>query len=431
MVCLGGRVAELSIIDQPERSDAEGLLQNGCAQNGPGVLDLPQWRRVFIFGLLLCAEFLYGWAWNTVDVLRPFFRHSLNLSLIQAGSAYSAQGAGALVGAVVAGQLADRFDRRQVLAGLILGYGLVLMVGVGVANYPELLAQRFVLGLFMGGSFPVGVSIYVTLFQARVRGRLAGILNVAFSSSIIALGLALGFIGGRDWRLLFWAGGVPAVLIAAAVYLLLPRFARTARSSGDRLPVAELFRPEFRKQTLLLATMTGLNFFGYQAFSGWLTTYLTSARDLDAAVAGELVAWQFTGNIIGGFVWGWAADRLGRRFNALGFFVAAGAIILYLAIPTQLSLLRAVGFLYGATICCSVIWGPWLAELYPAHLRATASSIFNWGRVISFFAPLITATIASRFGLAAAMLAGAGSFILAAIIWLLQPETLVRHAART
>jgi len=418
-------VTEAAIVEQTKGPGAVELPQADLA-----VLDLPQWRRLFIFGLLLCAEFLYGWAWNTVDVLRPFFRHSLHLSLLQAGSAYSAQGAGALVGAVVAGQLADRIDRRQVLAGLILGYGLVLMIGVGVANYPELLAQRFVLGLFMGGSFPVGVSIYVTLFHARVRGRLAGILNVAFSSSIIALGLALGFIGGRDWRLLLWLGGVPAVLIAAAVYLFVPPFARITATRGDRLPVTELFRPEFRKQTLLLATMTGLNFFGYQAFSGWLTTYLTSARGLDAAAAGELVAWQFTGNIIGGFAWGWAADRLGRRFNALGFFIAAGAIMLYLALPTQLPLLRAVGFLYGATICCSVIWGPWLAELYPPHLRATASSIFNWGRVISFFAPLITATLASRFGLASAMLAGAGSFMLAAIIWLLQPETLVRHAAR-
>jgi hypothetical protein len=31
-----------------------------------------------------------------------------------------------------------------------------------------------------------------------------------------------------------------------------------------------------RRQTLTLAAMTGLNFFGYAAFSGWLTTYLTA-----------------------------------------------------------------------------------------------------------------------------------------------------------
>lgn len=388
-------------------------------------------RRISIFALLLSAEFLYGWAWNTVDVLRPFLRQSLDLTLLQAGSMYSAQGAGALVGAIVAGQLADRFDRRKVLAGLVMGYGVMLLAGLAVVSYPQLLAQRFVMGLFMGGSFPVGVSIYVYLFDARIRGRLAGVLNVAFSSAIIMLGVALSIIGRGDWRLLFWLGGLPALVLSLAILVLVPPFPRVMRVDGraaPRLPIGEMFAPAVRKQTLMLAAMTGLNFFGYQAFSGWLTTYLTGPRGLDVGIAGELVAWQFTGNILGGFAWGWAADRFGRRFNALGFIVAAGAIVLYILVPTNLPLLRAIGFLYGSTICCSVVWGPWLAELYPPHLRATASSIFNWGRIISFFAPLITATIATSFGLAAAMLAGAASFVLAAVIWLFQRETLVRNS---
>ena len=176
----------------------------------------------------------------------------------------------------------------------------------------------------------------------------------------------------------------------------------------------------------MLALMTGLNFFGYQAYSGWLTTYLTEVRGLSGAVAGELVAWQFAGNILGGFVWGWAADRFGRRFNAIGFLIAAAAIAAFLVSPTQPAALTAIGFVYGGTLCSSVIWGPWLAELYPPHLRSTAASIFNWGRVISFFAPLVTAGIAGSLGLAAAMLSASVSFTLAACIWLLQRETLTR-----
>ena len=113
-------------------------------------------RQVAIFGLLLCAEFFYGWAWNTVDVLRPFIRDSLGLTLLQAGSAYSAQGAGALIGAVVIGQMADRLGRRRMLATLVAGYGVMLLAGTLVGSYIELLAQRFVLGFFAGASFPVG-----------------------------------------------------------------------------------------------------------------------------------------------------------------------------------------------------------------------------------------------------------------------------------
>ena len=385
-------------------------------------------RRLLVFGLLLCCEFLYGWAWNTVDVLRPFLRASLHLSLLQSGSAYSAQGAGALVGAIVMGQVADRFGRRNALSAIILGFGLLLMAGVTVGSYPALLAQRSGLGFFLGAVFPVGVGIYVDLFRPGVRGRLAGTLNISFSGSIIVLGLALGLTTRHDWRILLWIGALPCFVLAPAVFLLIPETpAVTSAGAGRRsLPIGELFHPALRRQTLLLATMTGLNFFGYQAYSGWLTTYLTGERGLSAIDAGSLVAWQFAGNILGGFFWGWTADRFGRRFNALGFLIASVSIGLFLAAPTQLLLLRVIGFLYGATLCSSVIWGPWLAELYPPHLRSTAASIFNWGRVISFFAPLVTAGIAGRFGLPAAMLTGSVSFALAACIWLLQPETLNR-----
>lgn len=395
--------------------------------------DMTHGRRVTIFVLLLIAEFLYGWAWNTVDVLRPFLRDSLHLSLLQAGSMYSAQGSGALVGAIVIGQLADRFGRRVMLSILILGYGVMLLAGAIVQNYPELLLQRFLLGFFMGASFPVGVGIYANLFAARVRGRLAGTLNAAFSASILSLGLAMGWIGHSDWRILFYAGGIPSILIAGLALVLIPKHSAVDRHhvSSGHLPIAELFHRDVRKQTLLLATMTGLNFFGYQAFSGWLTTYLTGERGMDAGAAGSLVAWSFAGNIIGGFIWGYAADRLGRRFNALGFVIASVAIAVFLALPTNIILLRAIGFIYGGALCSSVIWGPWLAELYPPHLRSTAASIFNWGRVISFFAPLITASIAGAFGLTAAMSTSCIAFGLAAVIWFSQRETLPELQHRT
>lgn len=391
---------------------------------------LPQWRRLAIFGLLVVSEFLYGWAWNSVDVLRPFLRESLGLSLLEAGSTYSAQGAGALIGAILIGQLADRFGRRLMLSILIFGYGVMLLAGNLVGSYPALLAQRFLLGLFMGGSFPVSVGIYVTLFSPRVRGLLAGMLYGFFGFSIVALGLAVGLLGNRDWHLLLWIGGVPPLFLAALVLVVIPKVSAIDRFHVTRakLPVSELFHRGVRRQTLLLAAMTGLNFFGYQAYSGWLTTYLTSVRGLSPAVSGELVAWQFAGNIFGGFAWGWAADRFGRRTNAYGFLIASMAIAIFLSVPTDFALLSIIGFVYGAALSASVIWGPWLAELYPPHLRSTAASIFNWGRIISFFAPLITATVASRFGLSAAMLLASLSFGLAAVIWLMQRETLDRSA---
>jgi MFS family permease len=179
-------------------------------------------RQIAIFALLLVCEFMYGWAWNTVDVLRPFIRQSLHLSLLQAGSAYSAQGAGALTGAVIIGQLADRFGRRRMLAILVTGYGCMLIGGVAVGSYIELLIQRFGLGLFAGASFPVSVGIYCNLFRPTLRGRLAGTLNASFSFSIVALGMAMGFVAPGDWHALLWAGGIPPIILALVALLLIP-----------------------------------------------------------------------------------------------------------------------------------------------------------------------------------------------------------------
>ena len=383
-------------------------------------------RQVAIFALLLVCEFFYGWAWNTVDVLRPFIRQALGLSLLQSGSAYSAQGSGALIGAVVIGQMADRLGRRRMLATLILGYGLMLLAGVVVSSYLELLLQRFLLGFFAGASFPVVVGIYVNLFSPTLRGRLAGMLNAMFSLSIVMLGVAMSAVPADHWHALLWIGGLPPLVLAVVVLALIPANCAVdlVQRATSRLPVGELFAPGLRRQTVMLAAMTGLNFFGYAAYSGWLTTYLTGERGFSPAMAGELVAWQFAGNIVGGFFWGWTADRFGRRFNAIGFIIAAVAIVGYLLAPSDPLLLKLLGLIYGAALCSSVIWGPWMAELYPRHLQSTAASIFNWGRVISFFAPLITAQIAAAFSLRTAMFTAAIAFATAAAIWLMQRETL-------
>ena len=397
----------------------------------PVLSDLPLSRRLVAFGFLLIAEFFYGWAWNTVDVLRPFLRASLGLTLVQAGSAYSAQGAGALVGAITIGQLADRLGRRTMLVAVMAGYGLMLIAGVFVSTYTELLLQRFILGLFLGGSFPVVVGIYCDLFKPTLRGKLASAINTTFSSAIILLGIAFGHLGHHDWRVLLWLGGAPPVVLAGLAFIAVPESSHRSASSAGKssIPITELFAPHFRRQTLLLAALTGLNFFSYQAFSGWLTTYLQTTRNLPMDQVGHLVSSQFIGNILGGFLWGWAADRYGRRFGALGFLLTAAAIIAYLTVPALFLLLLCIGFVYGFALSASVIWGPWLAELYPPHLKSTASSIFNWGRLISFFSPLITGALAAHFGLRSSMFVSSGTFLCAAIIWIALPETLGRDKA--
>lgn len=398
--------------------------------------DFTQSRRFAALAFLLVAYFFYAWSWNTVDILRPYIKESLGLSDLQAGSAYTLQSIGAILGAVVMGQIADKIGRRNALVISMFGYGTGLLSALLVTSYTGLIFQRIGLGFFMGSMFPIAVGIYSGLFARDVRGLIAGFVLGTYNVAVAALGFlsAAAFRAGYDWTVLLWAGAVP-VALALFAFVVIPDDRHFIPMDGNSdeeatakaaLPIAELFKPGVARQTILLATMTGLNFFAYQAFTGWASTYLKEDRGIPDTVVGDVLGWQFIGAAIGGLVWGWISDRFGRRVAAWGFVVAAAIIPVYLFVPLPIGLLELTGFTYGLMLSCSAIWGPWLSELYPPHLRSTAASIFNWGRVISMTAPLITAPLAEAFGRAPVMSLASISFLAAAFIWLRLPETVVR-----
>ncbi|PLK22475.1 hypothetical protein C0V72_14755 [Porphyrobacter sp. TH134] len=401
--------------------------------------DISQTRRIAALVFLLVGYFFYAWSWNTVDILRPYIKDDLGLSLTQSGSLYTVQAVGAILGAVVMGQVADTIGRRNALMIAMIGYGTMLLSGLVVADYASLVGQRVLMGFFMGAMYPIAVGIYSGLFPVRVRGLIAGFVLGTYNVAVSALGFlsAAAFRAGADWKVLLYAGAAPVVLALFAL-IVVPDDRRIipfggapggSTTAASKLPIAELFRPGVSRQTLLLATMSGLNFFAYQAFTGWASTYLKSERGIPDTVVGDVLGWQFIGAALGGLIWGWISDRLGRRSGAAGFVLAAAIIPVYLFVPLPLELLEALGFAYGVMLSASAIWGPWLSELYPPHLRSTAASIYNWGRVISMTAPLITAPLAEAVGLAPVMALASVSFLMAAGIWSVLPETAGRPAA--
>lgn len=398
--------------------------------------DFSKGHRYGALAFLLVAYFFYAWSWNTVDILRPYIKESLGLTDLQAGSSYTLQSIGAIVGAVVMGQVADKIGRRNALVISMFGYGTGLLSALLVTSYTGLIFQRIGLGFFMGSMFPIAVGIYSGLFARDVRGVIAGFVLGTYNLAVAALGFlsAAAFRAGYDWTVLLWAGAVP-VALALFAFLVIPDdrhfipmdgTSESEATAKTKLPIAELFKPGVARQTILLATMTGLNFFAYQAFTGWATTYLKEDRGIPDTVVGDVLGWQFIGAAIGGLVWGLISDRFGRRIAAWGFIVAAAIIPVYLFLPLPIGLLELTGFTYGLMLSCSAIWGPWLSELYPPHLRSTAASIFNWGRVISMTAPLITAPLAESFGRAPVMSLASLSFLAAAFIWFRMPETVIR-----
>ena len=386
--------------------------------------------RLQMLAFLVALQFFYAWAWNSSDVLRPAFRAALHLSLSEVGAGYSAQVVGALIGALAVVRFEHRVGRRHTLAFVTAGTGLSLLAGIVVPNWPLFLLQRFMVGAFGGAVFPLTIGLIAELFESRVRGRLASMIDGTYFSAVVALGLASGQAGLDGWRGLLWIGGLPPLLFAIAAYRFVPEYAVAVHDTPTPRPrasIADLFGAPYRARTLMLSAMMGANACGSQAFSGWLTTYLYDVAKFSGPDVGAVVACQFAGSATGAIAWGWAIDRYGRRAGALGLLTAAVATTAFLLSPREPAILGVIAMLYGLAFSAVVSLGPWLVELYPPGLRTAATSMFQWGRFISLVVPPLTGGLAAYWGLPVAMGTAVIAFILSSIIWSRLPETLSRN----
>ena len=393
--------------------------------------DLSETRRWLTFAALMGVYVFYSFCWNTENFLRPYMAESLGLTKEQVAGFYSLQALGALIGALIIPQFADRYSRRNTFALIAVAFGFAAIAALAVDSFFTALAQRFVMGFFLGGVFGCAVSIYVGLFSQTVRGLLGGLVQLVYNGGDAALSW-FGRHYADQWQLVMLIGGAGAIAAAIVVYLVVPNDrvlipwggARTHAGASRKLAIVELFAEGYWKITLRLVLLCGLNFFAFQAFNGWITTYLKEDQHYSADMVGKLLTALHVGSMVGAIAWGLLADRFGRRFNALGFLLAAAFVVVYLNVPQSPLMLAIAGFAYGFCLVSICIWGPYFAELYPEHLRATAASIFNWGRIVSLFGALVAGTVAQRFGLHTIMYIGGATFLLGAIVWWSLPETL-------
>jgi MFS family permease len=398
--------------------------------------DLPLFSRGLIFVAVMAPYVFYAFCWNTENFLRPYVAEALQLSRTQVASFYTLQALGALLGAIVLPQIADRYSRRNTLALISVGFGAAALCAVFVHSYAEALLQRFVMGCFLGGVFGCAVSLYFGLFPPALRGLLAGVVQLTYNGGDALLSWFGRHYDASNWQTVMQIGGVGALCGAFLTVLVVPDDkalvpwggAEPRRAGSRRLIVLELFAQGRWRLTGRLALLCGLNFFAFQSFNGWATTYLREERLYSSDTVGQVMTSLHVGSMVGALCWGLVADRFGRRSNALGFALAGLFIAVYLNVPPSPTSYAVAGFAYGFCMVAMGIWGPYFAELYPEHLRATAASIFNWGRVVSLFGALLTGLIAERFGLRAIMYVGAATFVLAAALWWTLPETLARTA---
>ena len=124
---------------------------------------------------------------------------------------------GAFVGAMVFGRVADIVGRRKIylLVAVIMVFGAVS--SAVAPNLLFLVLARFVLGLGIGGDYPVSAVLMSEYANRNDRGRLVGLVFSMQALGLIvgplvALALLEAHVGSElTWRLLLGLGALPAL----------------------------------------------------------------------------------------------------------------------------------------------------------------------------------------------------------------------------
>lgn len=334
--------------------------------------------------------------------------------------------AGMIVGSTVAGFAGDRIGRRTALLGSIAAFGLCTLAIALVDGVRGLAALRFLTGIGLGGAMPNAtalaaeyvprnrraLAVTITIVCVPLGGTLAGLFAIR----------AIPLIG---WRGMFINGGVLPIVAAAVLSRLLPesprfvaeRAERAAASRGGasaRATLADLFAPEFRRDTVAL----WVAFFScllcvYLAFS-WLPSIIAGAG-LGPSVASSGITVFNLGGVFGALCGGALIVRFGSRVTMLP--MAAGAVAGALALSRMplhpgmdvVKLLALLAFTGGLINAVQTMMFALAAHVYPTMMRSTGvgtgSSFGRIGAVLSGYAgpwALAYAGSASFFALMAA-----------------------------
>ncbi|WP_419998187.1 MFS transporter [Streptomyces boninensis] len=338
------------------------------------------------------------------------------------------------VGGALAGVFADRVGRVKALMWTVAVYAAFTVACGFAPNFETLLVFRALQGLGFGGEWAVGAVLVAEYASSRQRGRTLGWIQSAWAVGwgLAVLAYTIVFhLAGDDlaWRVLFFTGALPALLVLYLRTKVKDAPAATARLREKRqsLPFVTIFQGGLLRTTLLAALLsTGVQG-GYYTLATWIPKYLSDERGLAVTGVGGFLVVQIAGAFSGYVTGAHLADRLGRRATIQVFAVLSAACVLaYSQVPAdwdEVSLL--LGFPLG--FCMSAIFssfGSFLAELYPTEVRGTGQGFtYNTGRGIGAVFPTLVGFLSDSWGVGGALGFAAAGYALAFVTLLGLPET--------
>ena len=349
-----------------------------------------------------------GYAMDGFDLLILGFMvgpiaHALHLVPAQVGALFTYTLVGAVVGGILFGTLADRLGRVRVLTWTIVLFAVFTGACALAQSYTQLLVFRAIAGLGLGGEFGIGMTLAAEAWPASQRARVSSYVGLGWQAGVLVAALVtpalLPLIG---WRGMFAVGIVPALaafLIRRRLHepALFERRHATSEAQSLRLLVADAATARISLGMIILC---GVQNFGYYGVMIWLPSYLNGKLHLGLVGTASWIVVTILGMGLGIWCFGILADRIGRRPSFMGYMLGAAIMVVVysrLASPGALLIGGAVlGFFINGMLGG---YGALMSELYPTAARATAQNVlFNVGRFIGGFGPVVVGGILAKHG---------------------------------
>ena len=358
-----------------------------------------------------------GYAMDGFDLLilgfmLPAISVSLALDSSQAGSLVTWTLIGAVVGGIVFGHLSDRFGRIRMLTVTILMFSVFTGLCAVAQGYRDLLAYRTLAGMGLGGEFGIGMALIAEAWPKEKRNRASAWVGIGWQLGVLlAAFITPALLGVIGWRGMFLVGLLPA-LASFVIRRSLGEpetFTRHAErtpplSFGARLRLLFADRAT-GKASLGISILCSVQNFGYYGLMIWMPNYLSSSFGFSLTKSGLWTAVTVVGMTFGIWLFGVLADRFARwKIFLLYQFGAVVMVVIYAQLrdPTVMLFTGALmGMLVNGMIGG---YGALISDTFPPQARATAQNVlFNLGRGVGGFGPLVIGMLATHIAFSAAI----------------------------
>jgi len=399
-------------------------------RTSPATASVLAYRRRAVFASAL-GYGLDGFDLLILSFALPGIIASFGISDTKAGMLTTVTLLGAVTGGLLFGIMSDRFGRVRTLLGSVILFAVFTGLCALAQGPTDLALYRFIAGMGIGGEFGIGMTLAAEVVPPLQRARATSWVGVGFQLGVLAAALVSAFaLPLWGWRGLFVLGAFPAI-VAAVLRNRLPESPKfeESRATIKALPVSEALRllvadVGMIRITLAMIILTSVQNFGYYGIMTWLPRYLSVELGLGVTKGSLWTAVTVVGMIVGILIFGQVADRAGRRPAFWIFQIGAAVSVLIYSHLTSPQALLFGGFVMGIFANGMLGgYGALLAELYPTAARATAQNLlFNIGRGIGGFAPVVMVTVAGAHGFRYALALLPAIYVLAFVTMLVVPD---------